>query len=628
MNERYTYGYSNSTIENSAWNIENEYINSLNEVIEDYNNQVKKVEEINSSIENAEMNFDSSIKDQIEDANSFIKKAQEEIVKNNNVTYPTFSDEQIKRWYNEDYPSYNTTITFESYKANILKELEFSNNINKENLAKRNEELSKQIAEKQEYLSKLELEKQEHLSNFISQKKDESKANARYLIDVKNESKKVILKKKNEIDLLLSEKRIQLSSILLEQQRTAPRYDENGKIKNSEQLIALRNKYDSVWLEIRKIEHTLQRMDELLEQMEYTQSEIDLMMRGLNPNQKEIYNNIIDTQMKMDVQEEIQNIEESKSDIMESVDIETVEPIEQTEPSQDTESELTEEEFEDLSNNEEVIEVNEEINKENKVHDEIENISFEGIIKKVCGDSLFTKEQSSRYAASKIKIFNKPQLNNLGLMGKVTSIGKSIIGIIPKAAMKLYGKSIDFETEEMFEDMEKRAMNLSDDEVITLLNEYNNNLSLIPEGFEQIVKPRVNLYVSNRVNSLQKAFNVAMYQIANSQRKLEESENELEYIVATATIKGLINLHIEVEKLLKASHLHSFKSQLKLLDTKLVYAGARFERAKEYDPSLWSKVSGLSQKIEYSSDPKEVVDSYTEREKIYKEHGKHKSYLT
>jgi len=39
-------------------------------------------------------------------------------------------------------------------------------------------------------------------------------------------------------------------------------------------------------------------------------------------------------------------------------------------------------------------------------------------------------------------------------------------------------------------------------------------------------------------------------------------------------------------------------------------------------------VSGLSQKIEYSLDPKEVVDSYTEREKIYKEHGKHKSYLT
>ena len=62
MNERYTYGYSNATIENNAWNIENEYINSLNEVIEDYNNQVKKIEEINSSVANAEIDTEPSIK--------------------------------------------------------------------------------------------------------------------------------------------------------------------------------------------------------------------------------------------------------------------------------------------------------------------------------------------------------------------------------------------------------------------------------------------------------------------------------------------------------------------------------------------------------------------------------------
>ena len=616
MSERYIYGYNN------GFNTENEYINSLNEVLEDYNNQVKKIEEINNSITNAEIETHPSIKEQIEETNNFIEKAQEEIIKNNSATYPTFSDEQIKRWYNEDYPSYNTAITFETYKANILKELEFSNNLKRDSLNKRNEELAKLIEEKQEYLSKLKLEKQEYLSNFVSQKKDENKANMRYLIDLKNESKRTILKKKSEINLLLSEKRIQLSSILLEQQRTTPKYDDNGKVLNSEELIALRNKYDSVWIEIRKMEHALQKIEEMLALMEYTHSEIDLMMRGLNPKQKEIYNNIINTQIKMNDQEQIPNIEESKNDVLESVGTEDIEP---TENVQDTEPKLSEEEFEEVVNNVE------QVMDENIVHEETKSLGFEEIIKKLCGDSSFTKAQSSRYAASKIKVYNKPQLNNLGLMGKVTSIGKSIIGIIPKAAMKLYGKLIDTETEEIFQDMETRAMELSDDEVVALLHEYNNKQDVIPEGFEQIVKPRVNLYVSKIVDSLQESFNHSMYQIALSQKEIEVEHGRMldyAYDVGYTGIKSLIDIQIEVEKLLKASHLHSFGSQLKSLDNKLVYAGSRFERAKEYDPTLWSKVSGLSQKIEYSLDPKEVVDSYTERENIYKEHGKHKSYLT
>lgn len=632
MNERSTYGYNNSfnidtlKAENIAWDVENEYINSLNEVMEDYNNQLKRIEEINSSIANAQIDNDSLIKEKTDEINSFIEKAQEEIIKNNNVTYPTFSDEQIKHWYNEDYPSYNTAITFDSYKTNILRELEFSNNINKQNLAKRNEELSKQILEKQDYLSKLKLENQEYLSNFISQKKNESKANMRYMIDVKNESKKAILKKKNEINLLLSEKRIQLSSILLEQQRTTPKYDDNGMILNSKELIGLRNKYDATWLEIRKIEHALQKIEEMLALMEYTQAEIDLMMRGLNPRQKDIYNNIIDAQKKMDAQEQIKNFEEANIPAPESIETETVE---QTEIAQNVESKIDEE-------NSEYLEkwVREELEKteENKVNDEVKDLSIEGIVKKVCGESSFTKTQSSMYTASKIKVYNKPQLNNLGLMGKVTSIGKSIIGIIPKAAMKLYGKLIDTETEEMFQDMETRAMNLSDAEVETLLHEYNNKQDIIPEGFEQIVKPRVNLCVSKIVDSLQKIFNDAMEQIAISQMFIEElvAKNSVDaaYVAGYSSIKNLIRIQIMVENLLKASKLHSFESQLKSLDNKLVYAGGRFERAKEYDTALWSKVSGLSQKIEYSLDPKEVVDSYTERENIYKEHGKHKSYLT
>lgn len=578
MTEKYTYGYNN------GWNVENEYINSLIELMNDYNEQVAKLEEINETIENS----------------------NKSIEENNAKSDVTVTEKQMRACYNEDYLLSGSLRSFEAYKRDMLEYLKKSNESNREKLNNETEALKSEILRMQ----------------------NEYVANQYYLIDLKNETRKSILKRKNDINLLLSEKRIQLSSILLEQQRVKPQYDDSGKILNSKELISLRNKYDSVWLEIRKLEHVLQRLDEMFALVEFTKEETDLMMRGLNSNQKEIYNNIIDTQMKVDSKVEIINIEETKNDTLESVGPENIEPVE---TAQTTESKLIEEDIEDLSNNEEeVIEVNEETN---KVHDEVENkLSFEEIIKKVCGDSSFTKKQSSRYAASKIKVFNKPQINSQGLLGKITSIGKSIIGIIPKAAMKLYGKLIDTETEEMFQDMEARAMELTDDEVETLLNEYNGNLNLIPEGFEEIIKPRVNLYISKAVDSLQKIFSNAMYQIASSQIIIEQFEDERSvedaYVVGCFNIKSLIKIQIMIEKLLKVSKLHSFESQLKSLDNKLVYAGGRFEKAKEYDTSLWSKVSGLSQKIEYSLDPKEVVDSYTEREKIYKEHGKHKSYLT
>ena len=591
MNERYTYGY------NSGWNVENEYINSLGELMVDYNEQVSKLEQIENLRKNTE-----------EETNNSIKEFSEEIDRNNNFVFPIYSDEQIKEWYDADYSSYNTSITFERYKANILKELENSNNFKRDNLNSRNEELSRQIAEKNEYLSR-----------FISRNKDEYVANQYHLAIIKNETRKSIFKKKNELELLLSEKNIELSSVLLEQRKNMPQRDEHGNILNKERLAELRKKYDEIWLEIRKIEYALQKLNEMFLLVEFTKEEADLMMRGLNPQQKSIYNHIIDTQIKNDVTEQIQNIEERKSDTLESADTENIEPVE---TAQDTESKIDEENLEYIKKwaREEA--------EENKVHEEEKDLSFEGIIKKVSGDSSFTKGQSSRYAASKIKVFTKPQTNDLGFIGKVTSIGKSIIGIIPKAAMKLYGKLISNETKGMFQDIETRAMNLSDYEVETLLHEYNDKLDRIPKGFEQIIKPRVNLYVSKRVEYLQKSFNESMYQIAASQKSIEESKDESEYFIAAPIIKGLINIQIEVSNLLKVSNVHSFKSQLKSLYNKLTYAGARFENAKEYDPSLWSKVSGLSQKIEYSLDPKEVVDSYTEREKIYKEHGKHKSYLT
>ena len=96
------------------------------------------------------------------------------------------------------------------------------------------------------------------------------------------------------------------------------------------------------------------------------------------------------------------------------------------------------------------------------------------------------------------------------------------------------------------------------------------------------------------------------------------------YSNASMCIKDLISLQIEGNSLQNGNGLHSFEEELKALDTKMNYVGGRFSKSREYDPELWSKVSGLSQKIEYSLDPREVVDSYLDREQIYIENSKEK----
>ena len=68
------------------------------------------------------------------------------------------------------------------------------------------------------------------------------------------------------------------------------------------------------------------------------------------------------------------------------------------------------------------------------------------------------------------------------------------------------------------------------------------------------------------------------------------------YESGAATIKDLISLQIEGNNLQSGNGLHSFEEELKALDTKLNYVGGRFSKSREYDPVLWSKISGYSQK--------------------------------
>ena len=552
MNERYTYGY------NLGWNEENEYINSLNGIMDKYNDQMNKINKIDTSF----------------------KRLDNEAMRNYDI-----SDDQIREWYNQDYAANNSLISFEQYKKNIL-----------------NEKAKKDASLEQE----------------MYQNSDEYFANLYYLIDIKTETRQAIHKRRNELQLLLSEKNIELSSISLEQRKTKIQYDENGNVINSEELQALRKKYDDCFLEIRKIEHALKTLEDMFKLVEFTQEETDLMIRGLNPQQRKIYEEIDKKPKKPEIDPEEPEIDPEKPEIdPEKPEIDPEEPeIDPEEPEIDPEEPTNE-----------------------------ERLTLDEIIFKVCGDKKFTDGQSSRYAASKIKLFSKPQKDRLGNAYKVVSIPRKIIGIIPKVAMKVYGLFIKKSTKDMFKEMEARANALTDREVEVILNQFkggNAQSKRLPKGFNNAIRPRIDLYVSKRVarinediknnllriNYCSKVITVLKGKLneENTPEMIEKINNTLNmaYESGAASIKNLITLQIEGNNLQCGHGLHSFEEELKALDTKLNYVGGRYSKGREYDPELWSKISGFSHKIEYSRDPKEVVEAYLMRDQIYKENTKEK----
>jgi len=573
MNERYTYGY------NLGWNVENEYINLLNGIMDRYNEQMSKINNITTSMEMVDA----------------------DIIRNSRI-----SDEQLREWYNQDYASNNSLISFEQYKKNILDEME---------------------------------RKKSSLNQEVYQNSDEYFANLYYLIDIKTETRQVIHKKRNELELLLSEKNIELSSISLEQRKIKIQYDENGNVINSEELQALRKKYDDCWLEIRKIEHALKTLEEMFKLVEFTQEETDLMIRGLNPQQRKIYEEIDKKPKKPEIEPEDPEIEPEDPEIEpEDPEIEPEDPeIEPEDPEIEPEDPEIEPEDPEIEPEDPEIEPEEPTNEEKLTLDEI--------IFKVCGNKKFTDGQSSRYAASKIKLFSKPQKDKLGNAYKVVSIPRKIIGIIPKTAMKIYGLFVKKSTKNMFKEMEARANALTDREVEVILNEFKGGIAQskkLPKGFNNVIRPRIDLYVAKKVSRINEDIKNNLLRINYCSKVIEVLKGKLNeentpemaekinktlnmaYESGAASIKDLISLQIEGNNLQCGHGLHSFEEELKALDTKLNYVGGRFSKGREYDPELWSKISGCSHKIEYSRDPKEVVEAYLMRDQIYKENTKEK----
>ena len=230
MDQRYTYGYD------IGWNVENEYINSLNEIMEAYNMQAKAINDIE------------------------VDRGRLE-----NKLANTLSEEEIRKTYEEYYTNGSSMRSYDAFKADVLGEQE-------------NEKMQ--------------------IRRDLEQNKNQYFANLYYLTEVKQEARKEINQRRRELNLLLSEKRIELSSINLQQQKTRPQYDANGVVINSDELKAFNKNYDEVWLEIRKIEHVLELLDAMYSTLEFTQEEGSLMMRGLNPQERRYYEEIINNPEK------------------------------------------------------------------------------------------------------------------------------------------------------------------------------------------------------------------------------------------------------------------------------------------------------------------------------------------
>lgn len=118
---------------------------------------------------------------------------------------------------------------------------------------------------------------------------DNYNANLYYLIEIKNQTGRAIYARRNELDLRLKQLKIREEQLSL---MARPRYDENHNVVNSEELMNFRVESDNIFLERKKLEHALEEVGKMEELIEFTEEEGKLMLRGLNPREKEIYKEI------------------------------------------------------------------------------------------------------------------------------------------------------------------------------------------------------------------------------------------------------------------------------------------------------------------------------------------------
>ena len=593
MNERYTYGYNN------GWNVENEYINNLQYILEDYNAQMDRIHEIE--------NFDGEIDQQISNREELVNA---DIIRN----YRNIPDEELRNQYFEDRGHYPTSDELNKYReelnefrngsimgkpANVLR----GDELEKYDNALYNKALRELINGNDSALVNFDDETKESLKRQAEVIRDKRIANIYYLIDLKNEARKNINKERETLRLKERELQINLDQILLNM----------GRAQSNEERVELRKQYDDTFLELQKVRHALKTLDEMWAKIEFTDEENRLMMSGLNPQQRKYYDEIDKTKPnKLEPEPQPESEPQPEPELEPQPEPEP-EPQPEPEPEPELEPALD------------------------------PNASLDRIMKFVCGDEYVSKSQSKKYSYSNIKVFNYPDYKKQGNSYKVTAAIPFVFGVIPKAFMKLRGKFLNSKTKDSFVEMEERASKLSDEQLQKILNEYTPSFAASHKNpiFGRVVRKYLEQYVEKRVNTLNvqiaKEINklrlneAVLKHIKNKAISGELSENEIDAMNTVVldgyeSVKAIKNLKNEGEKLQDGfGALHTFDESFKS-QTEMNLLGGRFAK-QGYDPEIQSKLADLSDIQEKSTDPEEVLNAFLAEQQLYIDNTEHRRLL-
>ena len=126
------------------------------------------------------------------------------------------------------------------------------------------------------------------LRQDLERSTDRYSANLYYLIEIKHELRRSLTIRRREIQETLDQVKLNLRQIEL-YQRSTPTTDRD-------RLMQLRSQYDSVSLDIQKLEHAVRLIDEKLVEINFTEEENALMLSGLNPQARREYQLILERQ--------------------------------------------------------------------------------------------------------------------------------------------------------------------------------------------------------------------------------------------------------------------------------------------------------------------------------------------
>lgn len=484
-----------------------------------------------------------------------------------------FNEEELRKTYEEDKELFGSNYTFEKYREEITKE---------------NEKKYNQLLREKDHA------KEVHNAHLYA------------LIDAKGELRKIAFAQRKKMENLLEEKKLDLSNLRFKWSR-ATDFEERKNLR--------KQMYD-LELEIKKINHSINELDSFIQEIGFTKEETDLMMKGLNPREKEIYNEIKD-KYKIEYTPKEKEIEPTPKPTPKPTPEPTPKPTPEPTPEPTPKPTPDDEQIEN------------------------EGKTFLQIYNKVVGGEQVSKGQSSRYFASNIVIRTpksaKQKKKELGNAYKVVSMASAAIGFLSRTVMKGYGKVFTTrKTKKIMDEMKARANNLTDNEVRVLLETISSQNELKPgNAFLDCIIPRIEEYIYGEVEKLNEQINENLRMsslcgmlaenyktLLNDEKLTSEEREKVENFIKEAYEKA-VECALEADKLkedgynlLSGTGLQAIKENSNAFKTKMSHLGGRFSKGGATNPELMEELEKQDNILKFGKDPEERYNAYVERENI------------